>query len=233
MQEETPTDPPFATSPFKPRPLVPMPKHKAPDSPQDLSDAEPFKVVKSAEETGGEYVRFESTLYPSPEKMSSSPDLPHHRWAADNVDEHIHPNQEERLKVLSGTYRVVIEGVEHTLNEGEEITLPPNTPHKHWNPTGRPVRILKEDRPARDSETFFSTLYALAQAGKTDEDGLPGFLQFAVLQDAYPGHGYMADLPVSVQKGLFSVLAPLGRLLGYRAAPPQNFSSTEETETSR
>lgn len=162
-----------------------MPDDKKSTDVRDLIEAEPFAVRKSAAETNGAFVQFETTLYPSSDASYSGPDLPHHRWAADNVDKHIHPKQEERLKVLSGTYQVVIEDTEHILTEGEEITTPPNTPHMHWNPTKRPIRILKEDRPARNSEAFFSMLFALAQDGKTDENGLPPFLQFAVLQDTH------------------------------------------------
>lgn len=61
---------------------------------------------------------------------------------------------------------------------------------------------------------------ALAQAGETDADGRPPFLQFAVLQDAYPGHAYMTNLPVGLQKALFAMLAPIGRQMGYTARPP-------------
>lgn len=193
----------------------------------DLSDTKPFEILKRTEETDGAYVRLAATLYPSPDTPDRKVDLPHHRWAADNGDEHIHPNQEEYLKVLSGTYRVVVEGTEHTLTEGEDITLPPNTPHRHWNPTDRPIRTVKEDRPARDSEAFFTALYVLAQTGRTDEEGFPSFLQFAVLQDEYPGHAYMTDLPVGVQKALFAALAPVGRALGYRADPPLQDGSIE------
>lgn len=194
----------------------------------DLTDAEPFEVLKGADETNGEFVRLVSTLHPSPDAAEREAALPHSRWAADNADEHIHPNQTERMKVRSGTYCVEIEGVEYTLTEGEEITLPANTPHRHWNPTDRPIRVVKEDRPARNSEAFFRALYALAQAGETGDDGLPGILQFAVIQDEFPGHAYMTDLPIGVQKTLFSVLAPVGRFLGYRATPPFGRSSRED-----
>lgn len=184
----------------------------------DLTEAEPFEITKRAEETDGEFMRFEATLYPAFEESQTETGLPHRQWAADNVDEHVHPNQDEVLTVLSGEYRVVIDGTEHTLTEGGEITVPMNTPHKHWNPTDQPIRTRVEHRPARDTETLFETLYTLAQAGKTGEDGLPKFLQFAVMQDAYPGHAYTTDLPISVQKALFKLLAPVGRLAGCETA---------------
>ena len=183
----------------------------------DRTHTAPFRVLKSMDDTHGEFVRFEATLHPRPDAPRADDKLDHHRWAADNADEHVHPNQEERMEVLSGTYRVVIDGQEHTLHEGDDITIPVGTPHRHWNPTDQPIRTIKEDRPARNSEAFFWNLYALAQTGRTDEEGLPSFLQFAVLQNAYPGHAYMTDLPVGVQKTLFSFLGPLGHMLGYHA----------------
>lgn len=122
-----------------------------PDKSRDLAEAEPFKVLKSAEETGGGFVRFAATHYPAPGSAGTGEDLPFRRWANDTADEHVHPHQEERLKVLSGTYRVIIDGTEHVLSEGEEIVCPPNTVHRHFNPTAEPIRTLKEDRPARQS----------------------------------------------------------------------------------
>lgn len=193
----------------------------------NLNDPEPFEVLEGADETGGKRARFVATLHPSPDTPGSEKTLGHRRWAADNSDEHVHPNQKERLEVVSGTYRVEIDGEKHTLREGDGIVIPPNTPHRHWNPLARPIRTIKEDRPARSSEEFFTALYALAQVGKTDEEGFPPFLHFAVLQDEYPGHAYMTALPIGVQKVLFSSLAPLGRAFGYSPNPALTGSTPE------
>lgn len=192
----------------------------------------PFKIVKKAEETGGDLVRFEFTLHPSPDiphgPSQSTSDLNHRRWLLDTSKEHLHPRQEEYFKVLSGQLQISLRGMEQTLIEGEEITLPPGVPHRHWNATGRPTRIVTEHRPALQSETAFETLYRSAQAGNADEDGFPSVLQLAVIQDACPDHAYTTDLPISFQKGVFKVLAPLGRFLGYRASP-----STEDDTPSQ
>jgi mannose-6-phosphate isomerase-like protein (cupin superfamily) len=183
---------------------------------QDIAEANPFVVTKGAEETDGEFVRFEATMLPPPGEELVDVDLPHERWGLDNGQEHVHPKQEEWFEVLSGELTVAYEGNEVTLTEGEEITLPKNVPHTHWNPTDEPTRLLWERRPARESETWLETSYALAQAGKTDEDGVPeSWLQLAVWLDEYPDDTYVTLAPVSILKLLMAILAPFGRLAGY------------------
>lgn len=79
-----------------------------------------------------------------------------------------------------------------------------------------------------ESDQLIETLYRSAQAGHADEKGNPNPLQFAVLQDTYPDLAYLTNLPIPVQKALFTLLAPLGRLLGYEAAPSPPKKATSE-----
>lgn len=185
--------------------------------PHDATDVEPFAFTKRTAETDGRYVRFEATVHPSPDGTGSTVGLSHRRWLVDNPDEHRHPNQTEVAEVIAGEYRVAFDGTVHALTEGEEITIPENTPHRHWNPTDQPIRVAHEHHPARQSEALIETLYALAQSGKTDAGGMPNALQLAVINDAYPGHAYLTTLPVGVQKAAIRLLAPIGRLAGYTA----------------
>ena len=183
--------------------------------PPDVTELDPFEFTKRADETDGEFVRFEATVHPLPDRSETEEGLSHRRFLLDNPDKHIHPQQEEYVEVLSGEYGVEIDGTEHLLAEGDDITLPMNTPHRHWNPTDHPIRVAHEQRPALQSEELGETLYTLAQAGNTNEKGIPSPLQFAVIMDTFPGHAYAADLPVGVQKAVFRLLGPIGRLAGY------------------
>ncbi|MFB6170957.1 MAG: cupin domain-containing protein [Haloarculaceae archaeon] len=185
----------------------------------DLSEADPFVVTKGTEETGGEFVQFEATVYPPPDADADPADLdlPHEPWGADNGEEHVHPKQAEWFEVLAGEFRVAYGDVERTLSEGEEVTLPRGVPHTHWNPTDAPARVRWERRPARQSEAWLETAYVLAQAGETGPDGTPGLLQTAVTFDEYPDDTYLTRLPVGLQKAAVTVLAPVGRLAGYEA----------------
>ncbi len=94
---------------------------------------------------------------------------------------HVHPLQEERFEVLSGTLGLQI-GEEHrNLGEGEEATVPPGTPHRFYNEDDQQkARFLFELRPALNTEILFETLYGLATDGNTDRNGLPKPLQMAV-----------------------------------------------------
>lgn len=190
---------------------------------QDVADAEPFEITKRAVDTGGAYVRFEATVHPAIDAETPNVDLDHERFLLDNPDEHIHPHQEEVIEVLGGEYAVEFGGTEHRLDDGDEITVPQNTPHRHWNPSAQPVRVAHEHHPPRDSAALGEAMYALAQDGKTDEKGMPNLLQFAVLNRAYPGIAYTTDVPIPVQKAMTAVLGPLGRLAGYEA----NYSRDE------
>lgn len=195
-----------------------------PDDLHDLADAEPLTFLKRTRETEGECVRFEYTLHPSFDAAPADSGLSHRRWLADVEDEHLHPRQEEVFTVRAGTLRVAVEGTERTLTEGEKITLPADVPHRHGNPTGRPARVTQEVRPALQFEPITEALFEAAQAGNAAEDGSPNPLHFAVIQDQYPGHAYRADLPIPIQKALFTLLAPIGRLAGYEAPPPADRS---------
>lgn len=135
---------------------------------------------------------------------------------------HVHPRQEEHFKVLSGTLGVYL-GQEHrSLGEGEEATVPPGAPHRWSNEADEEARVLVELRPALNTEIFFETLYGLARDGKTDENGLPTLLQQAVtLNGINKGEIYLASPPIPVQKAFLAMLAPVGRLLGYKDHYPK------------
>jgi len=183
-----------------------------------LAGVKPFEITHRPDDTNGDFVRFESIVHPAPEAAGTDHDLDHERYLIDNPDEHVHPHQREVIEVLVGEYGVAFEGTEHRLGEGEEIIIPEDTPHRHWNPTAQPVRVAHEHHPARDSGAHAAAMYALARDGKTDEKGLPNPLQFAVLNDAYPGVAYSTAIPIPVQKAMTALLAPIGRVVGYEAS---------------
>ena len=55
------------------------------------------------------------------------------------------------------------------------------------------------------------------RGGRTTSRGLPlNPLRMAVIQARYPDAIYLAGVPKSVQRAATKLLAPLGRMLGYR-----------------
>jgi quercetin dioxygenase-like cupin family protein len=135
--------------------------------------------------------------------------------------EHRHLRQEERFAVSSGTIGLSVSGREGRLGPGEEAVVPPGTPHHWWNAGDGTAVVRVEIRPALETEVFFETLFGLARDGKTNAKGIPGLLQIAV---AYAELGESCSRltrpPVWVQRLVLTPLAPVGRLLGRRAAYP-------------
>jgi mannose-6-phosphate isomerase-like protein (cupin superfamily) len=131
---------------------------------------------------------------------------------------HLHPKQEERFKMLAGQLRIWLGTEERVISAGEELIVPAGTPHNWKNEGGREAQVLVEFRPALRVETLFETMFGLARDGKTDKLGKPNPMQMAVIAQAFSDEG----LPVApVDRFLFAVLlpilAPLGRLFGYKA----------------
>jgi len=161
---------------------------------------------ETARDTGGELLSAELIVSPEGENPL-----------------HVHPRQEERFKVLSGTLDIQISDEHGKLGEGEEATVPPGTPHRWWNDdVQEEARVLVELRPALNSETYFETFYGATRDGKIDENGPTFLLQHAVtLTGVNKGEVYLASPPVQVQKLLLAALAPVGRMLGYRDHYPK------------
>jgi hypothetical protein len=107
--------------------------------------------------------------------------------------------------------------------EGEQATVPSGTPHTWYSVDDQQkARFLFELRPALNTEILFETLYGLATDGNTDRNGLPKPLQMAViLNGLHKGEIYLATPPIAVQKALFALLSPVGKLVGYRNHYPK------------
>lgn len=175
-------------------------------------EPDPLVITRETTEDDEDLVRFEATVHPAPDASIPDAGLDHRRFLIDNPDPHLHPRQHERIRVVDGEYAVAVEGDEQRLSTGETTTLPPDIPHRHWNPTSGSVRVVHEHRPGLRVDEHVETMYALAQAGRTNEQGIPNLLQFAVINDEFRGLVYSADLPVGLQKVTNRVLAPIGRL---------------------
>ena len=134
--------------------------------------------------------------------------------------EHYHPHQEEHFEVLSGAVHASIGGVEKTYQPGEDFTIPVGLAHWMHNTSHEVGRVIWQTRPAMRTETFFETIWGLARDGKVSEDRSPGLLQIAVLGSAYSDQFRLTSPPYGLQRILFFILAPIGKLFGYRAEYP-------------
>jgi len=188
---------------------------KAGDVIENPITGERITFLQTTRETGGELLRYEYVLPPG-----------------FTIPEHVHPHQEERHEVLSGTLRGRVGGQERDFAEGERVVGPAGVPHAWRNPSSEEeLRLVSELRPPLVFETIIETYFGLAQDGKTTRQGIPkNPLQLAVLVDETRGMFYASRVPVVVQEAflaLFAVAAWVGRLLGYKVRYPE-YSGPEE-----
>jgi quercetin dioxygenase-like cupin family protein len=161
-----------------------------------------MRFLETAADTDGALLRIESV---NPPTAVAEP-------------EHIHPVQESRAEVITGTLRFVVDGEERRLGPGEAITIPAGTPHYFANDGEEDAVSIQEFRPALGTADFFRTLFALAERGQLDERGMPSLLRLAVLAPAFADEIRVVSPPWPVQRAAFALLAPIARLRGYTAA---------------
>lgn len=171
---------------------------------------------KTAGETDGELLEFDIFVQP----------------AAAGPPEHVHPQSEETFKLLKGQLEARVDGEALKFGAGDRFTVSPGVPHTWWNSSDGEAHVRVQFSPAARMESFLETLYGLARDGKTDETGVPGLLQMAVIAPEYYEVNHLADPPLPVQKALFTVLRPIGRLLGYRSVYPYPYEGVGQAAES-
>jgi quercetin dioxygenase-like cupin family protein len=131
--------------------------------------------------------------------------------------EHIHPKQDEEFEVLSGRLALSVNGTKTIGEKGFKTIVKAGTPHIWVNDGDDELHCRLSFRPALNWEQMFETLFGLAREGKTDRRGMPNLLQIAVIATELKDHAWLAKPPIPVQKFMFSVLCPIGKLVGYKA----------------
>ena len=125
---------------------------------------------------------------------------------------HIHLRQEEHVAVIAGRIGYRSGRSEGVLGPRQAVTFERGVAHTIWNAGDSEAHATIELRPAAGAEGAFEWLFRLAREGRTDEHGLPGPLELAVLAQRY---GYFsAGTPLFVQRPLASILAPIARAFG-------------------
>lgn len=132
---------------------------------------------------------------------------------------HVHPHQETRAEVVSGTLRFVVAGQERRLGPGDSIIIPAGTPHRFWNDGDGEAVAIQEARPALRLAEFFDAYFKLAAAGEVDEHGRPPLLRSAILGPEFAEEIRLVNPPWPIQYLVYMMLAPIARLRGYGRAP--------------
>jgi quercetin dioxygenase-like cupin family protein len=156
--------------------------------------------LETSEQTNGDLLRVEVVLPPG-----------------FSMPEHVHPRQEERHEVLSGTLRGRVGGQEWDYTAGERALGPPGVPHAWRNPSdSEELRIVSEHRPVGYMEHMLEAGSAIARDFEADKKGaLKHLLRAAVLLDEIKEDFYFTGAPMRVLMAVFVALAPVGRLRGY------------------
>lgn len=138
--------------------------------------------------------------------------------------EHFHPGIEEVFTVVAGSVGFRVDGREDVAGPGRRLVVPPGVVHYWWNAGDEEAHVAVELRgQARLLEgfvTMLSNIFWLARDGKTDAKGRPRLLQAALFAREFDDVIRFAEPPRVVQRLLFGILAPVARLLGYRAVYP-------------
>jgi quercetin dioxygenase-like cupin family protein len=146
------------------------------------------------------------------------------------VGEHVHPNLRERFTVVSGRLEAKIAGTPYRLGPGQSTVIEPGVVHDWWNPSDSEdahVLVELEDGPGAAVsnlarfELMIATLFSLANDGKVDRKGRPSPLQAAVMAQEFADVIVFTQPPRAIQRAIVGVLAPLARVLGYKATYPQ------------
>jgi quercetin dioxygenase-like cupin family protein len=166
-------------------------------------------VRVGAEESGGELAI--ADLYVSPGGAVAG--------------EHVHPGIEEVFTVVEGSVGFRLDGREDVAGPGRRLVVPPGVVHYWWNAGDGEAHVVVElrgDAGLLDGfVTMLSNIFAMAREGETDAKGRPNLLQAALFARKFDDVIRFVEPPRVVQKVLFGILAPVARLLGYRAVYPE------------
>jgi mannose-6-phosphate isomerase-like protein (cupin superfamily) len=160
-----------------------------------------IEFIETAAETNGEYTRIKIKVIPGGFKP-----VPH-----------MHTTTDESFEVISGRLICIENGKKTETGAGQTITLTKGLSHTHYNDGKEDLVMYQKFTPSLDVDLFLENLFGLDAEGKVPK-GQPAFLQLMVWGKSYQCKAYIASVPVGVQKILTSVLAPVGRVAGYKAA---------------
>lgn len=135
--------------------------------------------------------------------------------------EHVHSYVEEWFTVREGRVGFRLDGHVSIASHNERLHVPVDMAHDWWNAGDEEAHVLVEVRPGTRFEKMVKNIYGLAQDGKTNAKGMPNLLQAALFAREFEDVLWFTKPPRPVQRVLFTLLAPIARLLGYRGSYPK------------
>ncbi len=119
----------------------------------------------------------------------------------------VHPAQEERFEVVSGTMKFRLGGKKIIARAGDVVVVPAGSVHRFANAGEEPACVRVEVRPALKMEHLFETTVALAREGRTNRRGMPKPLDLALFVREYDDEVRAPFPPAPVVKAATAPLA--------------------------
>ncbi len=127
---------------------------------------------------------------------------------------HVHPSQEERFKLVSGTMKFRLGRKKIIARAGDVVVVPAGSVHRFANAGEEPARVRVEVRPALKMEQLFETTVALAREGRTNRKGMPKPLDLALFVREYEDEVRAPFPPAPVVKAATAPLAWIAKHRG-------------------
>ena len=155
---------------------------------------------KTGKDTNGTVTEIESFNPPSKEREP----------------EHVHPKQISSCEVISGIIHFRMDGKTHILNPGDSLEIPAGVPHYFWNESAEEAHTIQRFYPALEIDGFFKCYFAFARNGMLNKKGMPSLLRMSRPMLKYQNEIRTVNPPWAVQKAVFTALAPVAGMLGYK-----------------
>jgi quercetin dioxygenase-like cupin family protein len=168
---------------------------------------ERFTFRRTAADTNGELLAFDLELSPGGRVPGA----------------HVHPVQEERFEVVTGSLQFRRGPRIITAGAGDSVVILPGTVHGFKNAGNVPIHVRVEVRPALRMEELLETTVALAREGRTTAAGLPHPLDLALFMREFEAEVRAPFAPAPAVRAVMAPLAWLARRRGldsrYRSMP--------------
>jgi uncharacterized protein YndB with AHSA1/START domain/mannose-6-phosphate isomerase-like protein (cupin superfamily) len=168
---------------------------------KDVLNMDPLGVrvelLRTAAETGGELLEFDVVG----------------RARGLLAQGHVHTSQVERLEVMSGAMKVVVDGRERVLEAGQSLDVPVGAPHSQLPAGEGPGRVRVQVRPAGETEAFLERLAELCRAGQINRFGFPRPLAAAQLVLDFSHTGHATRPPLALQRAFARLVLAVARPL--------------------
>lgn len=161
----------------------------------EMPDGSVYTLVRTAADTGGEYVEMEFVL---PDGCVPPPP-------------HVHTGGTEEYEVAEGKFEITVDGEWRTLDRGEQAVVPVGALHTFRNRSGAPVRVRNFHRPSMRFDEYIERVHdVLAEMGTKGKRDPRLLMALSSVSLAYPE---TLVFPRSRDRIPMRIMAALGRVL--------------------